>query len=104
HVSVPREQREYTYRHTADTEGADSDGKMKRTVVERTSTVTHTELAVCQEIVVPSASVAKILVGTGGEAIIRMTRSATSNISKALNMPVRLSLQVVVEKDTRRQK
>ncbi|KAJ2518823.1 hypothetical protein GGI11_002313 [Coemansia sp. RSA 2049] len=104
HVSVPREQREYTYRHTADTEGADSGGKMKRTVVERTSTVTHTELAVCQEIVVPSASVAKILVGTGGEAIIRMTRSATSNISKALNMPVRLSLQVVVEKDTRRQK
>ncbi|KAJ2662692.1 hypothetical protein IWW48_001750 [Coemansia sp. RSA 1200] len=104
YVSVPREQREYTYRRAADTEGAGSDGKMKKTVIERTSTITHTELAVCQEIVVPSASVAKILVGTGGEAIIKITRSATSNISKALNMPVRLNLQVVVEKDTRRQK
>ncbi|KAJ1667587.1 hypothetical protein IW140_002167 [Coemansia sp. RSA 1813] len=93
-MQVPVEQREYV----VDESSAD------RRLVERTSSFMRKELAIDQELVVTSGSVAKILLGTQGEMIKDIRHAASVKISKALGIPVRLHLQVVVEKDTRSQK
>ncbi|KAJ2557983.1 hypothetical protein EV175_001025 [Coemansia sp. RSA 1933] len=94
-VNAPVEQREYYSEQAA--EGGSR-------LVERAITSKRKVLAIDQELVVTTGSVAKILLGTNGNAVKKMSGSAASKISLALGIPVRLHLQVVVEKDTRKHK
>ncbi|KAJ2400844.1 hypothetical protein GGI23_001775 [Coemansia sp. RSA 2559] len=94
-VKAPVEHREYVTTKSAAGE---------QIFVENATTRMRKELVIDQELVVPSGSIAKILLGTQGEAIKEIRRAALANITKALGIPVRLHLQVVVEKDTRSQK
>ncbi|KAJ2788272.1 hypothetical protein GGI15_000077 [Coemansia interrupta] len=57
-----------------------------------------------QQLIVPSEGVAKILLGTGGQKIKDIGRDARLSIARALGHPVRLHLQVTVEKDTTHRK
>ncbi|KAJ2710013.1 hypothetical protein H4R19_003961 [Coemansia spiralis] len=64
----------------------------------------HAALVVKQELVVSSDDEAVTLVGTNGNIVRDMAQAASRAIAAALGRPVRVHLQVVVEKDTRRRK
>ncbi|KAJ2776021.1 hypothetical protein H4R18_005907 [Coemansia javaensis] len=61
-------------------------------------------LTINQELIVPSAGEAVILVGAGGRVVRDMAQCASRTISAALGRPTRLHLQVVVQQDPRRRK
>ncbi|KAJ1821660.1 hypothetical protein LPJ60_002478 [Coemansia sp. RSA 2675] len=62
------------------------------------------ELIIKQELIVTSAGEAKILLGKSGAKIKDIGRDAANNIAKALGIPTRLHLQVLVEPDSRSRK
>ncbi|KAJ2438419.1 hypothetical protein GGF42_008303, partial [Coemansia sp. RSA 2424] len=70
----------------------------------RVESRTTRELIIKQELVVSLPGEAKILLGKDGSKIKDISCDAANNISKALGIPTRLHLQVLVEKDSRTRK
>ncbi|KAJ2239607.1 hypothetical protein GGI13_007961 [Coemansia sp. RSA 455] len=83
---------------------ATSDGGNTAVLQSHVETRSTKELIIKQELIVTSAGEAKILLGKSGSKIKDIGRDAANNIAKALGIPTRLHLQVLVEPDSRSRK
>ncbi|KAJ2890573.1 hypothetical protein IWW38_004061 [Coemansia aciculifera] len=83
---------------------ANGDGAGNEVLQSRVETRSTKELVIKQELVVSLPGEAKILLGKGGSKVVEISRDAANNISKALGIPTRLHIQVLVEKDSRNRK
>ncbi|KAJ2610874.1 hypothetical protein GGF44_006186, partial [Coemansia sp. RSA 1694] len=101
-VSVPRPPR--TVYTAADDSGDSGDAAPAAVLQSRVESRTTRELIIKQELVVSLPGEAKILLGKDGSKIKDISCDAANNISKALGIPTRLHLQVLVEKDSRTRK